>query len=129
MGSYGIGVSRLTAAIIEAFHDENGIRWPFKVSPFKINIISSSQSSNTDIANKLLDKLNLKYGDVSYDDRDLSMGRKIKDSELIGIPWAIIIGKQYEENNHFEIINRSNGEKLFLNESGIESFQFEQYTP
>ena len=63
------------------------------------------------------------------DDRDLSLGKKIKDSELIGVPWAIIIGKNYEQNKQFEIINRSSGEKLFLSDSEIENFSFEQYTP
>ena len=81
------------------------------------------------MAEKLLEKLTLKYENVSYDDRDLGMGRKIKDSELIGIPWSIIIGKKYEESKHFEITNRSNGEKLFLTESEVESFEFEQYAP
>jgi prolyl-tRNA synthetase len=81
------------------------------------------------VADKLLEKLTLKYGNVSYDDRDLGMGRKIKDSELIGIPWSIIIGKNYEENKQLEITNRSNGEKSFLTESEVESFKFEQYTP
>jgi prolyl-tRNA synthetase len=129
MGSYGVGVSRLTAAIIEAFHDENGIKWPFNISPFKINIISSTHASNSEVAEKLLEKLTLKYENVSYDDRDLGMGRKIKDSELIGIPWSIIIGKKYEESKQLEITNRSNGEKLFLTESEVESFEFEQYAP
>ena len=129
MGSYGIGVSRLTAAIIEAFHDNQGIKWPFNVSPFKVNIITSPQGTNNDVAEKLLDKLTLKYDNISYDDRDLSMGRKIKDSELIGIPWSIIIGKKYDESNQLEITNRSNGEKLFLTESEVEGFKFEQYTP
>ena len=129
MGSYGVGVSRLTVAIIEAFHDENGIKWPFNVSPYKINIISSTQGSNNEVVEKLLAKLTLKYGNVSYDDRDLGMGRKIKDSELIGIPWSIIIGKKYEESKQLEITNRSNGEKLFLTESEVESFEFEKYAP
>ena len=128
MGSYGIGVSRLTAAIIEAFHDDKGIKWPFNISPFKINIISSSDKF-IDIAGKLYDALSKKYTNISFDDRDLSLGRKIKDSELIGIPWSLIIGKNYDEKNEFEIINRSNGEKFFVNKQEVENFQFEQYTP
>jgi len=55
--------------------------------------------------------------------------KKIKDSELIGVPWTIIIGKNYEQNKQFEIINRSSGEKLFLSDNEIENFPFEQYTP
>ena len=128
MGSYGIGVSRLTAAIIEAFHDDRGIKWPFNISPFKINIISSNDKF-IDIAGELYDTLSKKYTNISFDDRDLSLGRKIKDSELIGIPWSLIIGKNYDEKNEFEIINRSSGEKFFANKQEVENFQFEQYTP
>jgi len=128
MGSYGIGVSRLTAAIIEAFHDDKGIKWPFNISPFKINIISSNDKF-IDIAGELYDTLSKKYLNISFDDRDLSLGRKIKDSELIGIPWSLIIGKNYDEKNEFEIINRSSGEKFFVNKQEVENFQFEQYTP
>jgi prolyl-tRNA synthetase len=128
MGSYGIGVSRLTAAIIEAFHDDKGIKWPFNISPFKINIISSNDKF-IDIAGKLYDTLTKKYKNISFDDRDLSLGRKIKDSELIGIPWSLIIGKNYDEKNEFEIINRSSGEKFFVNKQEVENFKFEQYTP
>ena len=128
MGSYGIGVSRLTAAIIEAFHDDKGIKWPFNISPFKINIISSNDKF-IDIAGELYDTLSKKYTNISFDDRDLSLGRKIKDSELIGIPWSLIIGKNYDEKNEFEIINRSSGEKFFVNKQEVENFKFEQYTP
>lgn len=128
MGSYGIGVSRLTAAIIEAFHDDKGIKWPFNISPFKINIISSNDKFSS-IAENLYDTLAQKYINISLDDRDLSLGRKIKDSELIGVPWTIIIGKSYDEKNEFEIINRSSGEKFFVNNLKIENFKFEQYTP
>jgi len=128
MGSYGIGVSRLTAAIIEAFHDDKGIKWPFNISPFKINIISSNDKF-LNIAENLYDTLAQKYINISLDDRDLSLGRKIKDSELIGVPWTIIIGKSYDEKNEFEIINRSSGEKSFVNNLKIENFKFEQYTP
>ena len=128
MGSYGIGVSRLTAAIIEAFHDEKGIKWPFNISPFKINVISSNDKFNQ-VSENLYNFLLNKYSNISFDDRDLSLGRKIKDSELIGIPWTVIIGKNYDENKKFEIINRSSGEKFFVNETEIENFEFEQYTP
>ena len=107
MGSYGIGVSRLTAAIIEAFHDDKGIKWPINISPFKIT----------------------KYDNVSLDDRDLSIGRKIKDSELIGIPWTLIIGNNFKEKGQIELISRSNSDKIFLSKQEIENFEFEQYTP
>ena len=80
MGSYGIGVSRLTAAIIEAFHDDKGIKWPINISPFKINIIMQPNSDYISDVESIYNLLITKYDNVSLDDRELSIGRKIKDS-------------------------------------------------
>ena len=129
MGSYGIGVSRLTAAIIEAFHDDKGIKWPINISPFKINIIMQPNSDYVSDVESIYNLLITKYDNVSLDDRDLSIGRKIKDSELIGIPWAMIIGNNYKEKGQIELISRSNSDKIFLSKQEIENFEFEQYTP
>ncbi len=129
MGSYGIGVSRLTAAIIEAFHDDKGIKWPINISPFKINIIMQSNSDYLADVESIYNLLITKYDNVCLDDRDLSIGRKIKDSELIGIPWTLIIGKNFKEKGQIELISRSNSDKIFLTKQEIENFEFEQYTP
>ena len=129
MGSYGIGVSRLTAAIIEAFHDDKGIKWPINISPFKINIIMQSNSDYVSDVESIYNLLITKYDNVSLDDRDLSIGRKIKDSELIGIPWTLIIGNNFKEKGQIELISRSNSDKIFLSKQEIENFEFEQYTP
>ena len=129
MGSYGIGVSRLTAAIIEAFHDDKGIKWPINISPFKINIIIQSNSDYIADVESIYNLLITKYDNVSLDDRDLSIGRKIKDSELIGIPWTLIIGNNFKEKGQIELISRSNSDKIFLSKHEIENFEFEQYTP
>ena len=129
MGSYGIGVSRLTAAIIEAFHDEKGIKWPINISPFKINIIMQPNSDYITEVESIYNLLITKYDNVSLDDRDLSIGRKIKDSELIGIPWTLIIGNNFKEKGQIELISRSNSDKIFLSKEEIENFKFEQYTP
>ena len=129
MGSYGIGVSRLTAAIIEAFHDEKGIKWPINISPFKINIIMQPNSDYMADVESIYNLLITKYDNVSLDDRDLSIGRKIKDSELIGIPWTLIIGNNFKEKGQIELISRSNSDKIFLSKQEIENFEFEQYTP
>ncbi len=129
MGSYGIGVSRLTAAIIEAFHDDKGIKWPINISPFKINIIIQSNSHYIADVESIYNLLRTKYDNVSLDDRDLSIGRKIKDSELIGIPWTLIIGNNFKESGQIELISRSNSDKIFLSKQEIENFEFEQYTP
>ena len=129
MGSYGIGVSRLTAAIIEAFHDDKGIKWPINISPFKINIIMQPNSDFISDVESIYNLLITKYDNVSLDDRDLSIGRKIKDSELIGIPWTLIIGNNFKEKGQIELISRSNSDKIFLSKQEIENFEFEQYTP
>ena len=129
MGSYGIGVSRLTAAIIEAFHDDKGIKWPINISPFKINIIMQPNSDYISNVESIYNLLITKYDNVSLDDRDLSIGRKIKDSELIGIPWTLIIGNNFKEKGQIELISRSNSDKIFLSKQEIENFEFEQYTP
>ena len=129
MGSYGIGVSRLTAAIIEAFHDDKGIKWPINISPFKINIIMQPNSDYVSDVESVYNLLITKYDNVSLDDRDLSIGRKIKDSELIGIPWTLIIGNNFKEKGQIELISRSNSDKIFLSKQEIENFEFEQYTP
>ena len=129
MGSYGIGVSRLTAAIIEAFHDDKGIKWPINISPFKINIIIQSNSDYITDVESIYNLLITKYDNVCLDDRDVSIGRKIKDSELIGIPWTLIIGNNFKESGQIELISRSNSDKIFLSKQEIENFEFEQYTP
>ena len=129
MGSYGIGVSRLTAAIIEAFHDDKGIKWPINISPFKINIIMQPNPDYISDVESIYNLLITKYDNVSLDDRDLSIGRKIKDSELIGIPWTLIIGNNFKEKGQIELISRSNSDKIFLSKQEIENFEFEQYTP
>ncbi len=129
MGSYGIGVSRLTAAIIEAFHDDKGIKWPINISPFKINIIIQPNHDYISDVESIYNLLITKYDNVSLDDRDLSIGRKIKDSELIGIPWTLIIGNNFKEKGQIELISRSNSDKIFLSKQEIENFKFEQYTP
>ncbi|MDB9776597.1 proline--tRNA ligase [Alphaproteobacteria bacterium] len=126
MGSYGIGVSRLVGAIIEAYHDEKGIVWPFQVAPFKINIIASEELLEN---NEILNIFNFfldKYSDVILDDRPISFGKKIKDSELIGIPWTIIAGKNFIESGSLELVNRKTNLQLKISLDDLEKFDFEK---
>jgi len=112
MGCYGIGVSRLVAAAIEQNHDEKGIIWPHSIAPFDINIISIGYDKNKDIAKAskgLYKELSEMNYSVLLDDRKDGYGVKIKDSELIGIPLNIVIGKKFTEKNEVELIGR-NGE-------------------
>ena len=112
MGSYGIGVSRLVGAIIEAFHDEKGVKWPFSVAPFKVSLINLMPEDkecleNSDYFYKTLLKNNI---DVLYDDRECSIGKKLSDNELIGSPFQLIIGKRDIAQKLVEIRNRMTGE-------------------
>lgn len=109
MGSYGIGIERIMASVIETHHDENGIIWPGSVAPYDVLIIplnlSNSKLKKTaeDIYLKLKDKI-----EVLLDDRSESAGIKFKDADLIGIPWQIILGEHSFEKGEVEIKNRAN---------------------
>ena len=109
MGCYGIGVSRLVAAAIEQNFDDKGIIWPHSIAPFDINIISIGHDKNKEIASASIDLYEelIKMGySVLLDDRKDGYGTKIKDSELIGIPLNIIVGKNYLENEEVELKGR-----------------------
>ncbi len=96
MGSYGIGVSRLVGALIEANHDEKGIKWPKSVAPFKLSILNlmpDDQNCNTK-SSEYYSYFMSENIDTLYDDRNCSIGKKLSDNELIGIPIQIIIGKR-----------------------------------
>ncbi len=117
MGCYGIGVSRVVPAIIEASHDEHGIIWPESVAPFKAVVINLNQGvSETDkVSEEIYQKLLNAKVDVLYDDRNERAGVKFKDNDLIGIPYQIIVGKKGLENGGVvEFKTRKTGEKETL---------------
>ena len=110
MGCYGIGVSRLVAAAIEQNYDDKGIVWPHSIAPFDINIISIGHNKDEKITSAAIDlyeELNEMGYSVILDDRKDGYGAKIKDSELIGIPLNIIIGKNFLKNKEIELLGRS----------------------
>src|SRR5210317_32836 len=115
MGCYGIGVSRLVAAAIEQNNDDKGIIWPHIIAPFDINIIAIGFEKDQKIAeasNNLYKELTEMGYDVLLDDRKDGYGIKIKDSELIGIPLNIIIGKKFLESEEIEFRTRSGDTSL-----------------
>jgi prolyl-tRNA synthetase len=120
MGSYGIGVSRLVAAIIESSHDDRGIIWPEAVAPFDVTILNLhlKNSKCRETALKIYEALSAKK-EVLYDDRDISVGEKLADADLIGIPWQIIIGQKKMENGIAELKNRKTGEVLEMSPDEI----------
>jgi len=124
MGCYGIGVSRIMAAVVEQLFDEKGIVWPLSIAPFLVNLIAINMEDESifkaseDIYSIML---NNKI-DVLYDERNVRAGVKFKDSDLIGIPLKVIVGKNYIENKKLEIETRKDGSKLNL--SLEEAIQF-----
>ena len=119
MGSYGVGVSRLVGGIIEANHDKNGIIWPKSISPFDIVLIPIGYLKNEKIreyANNIYKELIKLNFDVLLDDRDISPGIMFSDSDLIGVPYKIIIGNQYLENGSLELKERISSKTFTIHE-------------
>jgi len=116
MGSYGIGPSRLVAAIIEASHDEAGIKWPESVAPFKAMILNLKQGdADTDPAcERLYAELTAKGIETLYHDRDERPGAKFATADLIGIPWQILVGPRGLAEGKVEVKRRADGERELL---------------
>lgn len=124
MGSYGIGVSRLVGAIIEASHDDNGIIWPESVAPFHVGLINLKVKDDACNAacDKLFHELDAAGVEVLYDDRDERAGAKFNDMDLIGVPWQATIGPKGVEKGMVELKNRRTGEKSEVSFDEIVSF-------
>jgi prolyl-tRNA synthetase len=115
-GSYGIGPSRLVAAVIEACHDENGIVWPDAIAPFDVIILNLKQGdAATDAASEQLYRELAAAGrDVLYHDGDERPGAKFATADLIGIPWQILVGPKGLANGQVELKRRADGSRTLL---------------
>ena len=113
MGSYGIGVSRLVGALIEANHDDAGIIWPESVAPFRVGLINlrPADASCRNVADDLYAKLRGAGVEVLYDDRDESPGAKFATMDLIGLPDQLIIGPRGVAAGTIELKHRRSGER------------------
>ena len=121
MGSYGIGPSRLVPAIIEAFHDDDGIAWPVSVAPFEAVLINlKAGDAGTDAAcESLYSELQAAGIDLLYDDRDQPAGSKFATADLIGVPYQVILGPRGLKAGEAEIKHRRSGERETVPLSGI----------
>ncbi|HXT78739.1 MAG TPA: proline--tRNA ligase [Acetobacteraceae bacterium] len=113
MGSYGIGISRLVGAVIEASHDEAGIIWPDSIAPFKAAILNLKRGDPAcdALSEELYGKLN---GAALYDDREDRAGVKFADADLMGHPWQIVIGPRGAASGKVELKRRASGERAEL---------------
>ena len=111
MGSYGIGVSRLVGAIIEACHDDAGIVWPESVAPFRVGLINlkTDDPATTEACERLYSGLSSSGVDVLYDDTDERAGVKFATSELIGTPWRLVVGPRGVASGVAELKSRAGG--------------------
>ena len=100
MGSYGIGVARCMAAIVEQSNDDKGIIWPLSIAPYKVCIViaNTKDENQNNLANEIYQRLLNNNIDVLLDDRDERLGVKLNDMDLIGIPIRILVGKKAQDN-------------------------------
>jgi prolyl-tRNA synthetase len=126
MGCYGIGVERLMGTVVEVLSDDKGIVWPESIAPFKIHLIDLSQGDENirTVCDTLYADLVDTGVEVLYDDRDLRAGEKFADSELLGIPYRVIIGK-HSTHDAIEIVKRSNGAKTLVSREKLVNGDYE----
>ena len=121
MGSYGIGITRLVGVLVEKFADEKGMVWPVAVAPFKVHLVglNSDDAEVRDYTDGIYLSLKEKGVEVLYDDRDARAGEKFTDSDLIGIPYRVVVSRKTKEEGKFEVVTRATGEVRHLTEEEL----------
>ena len=114
MGSYGIGPSRVMGLLAEHFSDDKGLVWPENVAPFKVYLVLIGEDAVATRADELYNELTSRGIEVLYDDRDVRPGEKFADSELMGIPYRVTVSDRTIENNQYELVQRTDGQKMLL---------------
>jgi len=119
-GAYGIGLGRLMGTIVELLSDDKGIVWPETVAPFRAHLVALVPDPvAVAYADALYEELMASGVDVLYDDRDLRAGEKLADSDLIGIPTRIIVGRDTIDSGQVEVVNRKDGEVMRLERGAL----------
>lgn len=121
MGSYGIGITRVMGVVVEKFADSKGIVWPESMAPFKVHLVglNSDDAEIKDWADGIYLNLQKRGIEVLYDDRDARPGEKFADSDLIGIPYRVVVSKRGKEEGKFEVVTRKTGEIRSLTEEEL----------
>ncbi len=121
LGSYGIGITRLMGVIVEAFADEKGMVWPKEVAPMRFHILNLLP--NDPAATAFADALYAELGaDALYDDRDIRAGEKFADSDLMGLPWRVNVGKETASTGMVELVDRATGKMEKVSRDVLLSF-------
>ena len=113
MGSYGIGVSRVMAALAEANHDDKGLTWPAQIAPYHVQVLATGKDQAVfDVAEQIASSLDADGVEVLYDDRrKVSAGVKFADAELLGLPYTLVVGRELAKEGTVEIRDRRTGER------------------
>jgi len=121
MGSYGIGITRLVGVLVEKFADEKGIVWPESVAPFQLHLVAlnTDDAEVRDWADGIYTALTRRGVSVLYDDRDVRAGEKFADSDLLGMPYRVVVSKKGKEANRFEVVTRASGVVRTLTEEEL----------
>lgn len=111
MGSYGIGVTRLMGVLVEKFADERGLVWPVSVAPFKVHLVGLNleDAAIKDWAEGIYANLKAKGVTVLFDDREARPGEKFADSDLLGMPYRVVVSRKGKEEGLFEVVERATG--------------------
>ena len=119
MGSYGIGVTRLMGVIVEKMADEKGLVWPQAIAPFQLHLVLLDEEARQQ-ADELYQQLQTQGVEVLYDDRPkIRPGEKFADSDLLGIPYRVVVGKRSLGQDRYEVVKRADGQKLSLTQEEI----------
>lgn len=120
MGCFGIGITRLMGVIVETLSDEKGMIWPATVSPFAVHLVSlSNDDEMREYADGIYAMLKENGVSVLYDDRDARAGEKFADSDLIGLPYRVVVSKKTKEEGKFEVVERKSGVVTFVGEGEL----------
>src|SRR5262245_11195339 len=125
MGSYGIGLGRNVACVVEAHHDEKGIAWPDEVAPYPAHLVSIGAARDPKVQ-ETAERLHALAGeagrDILYDDRDESPGVKLTDAELLGMPWILTVSPRSLAAGGVEVTRRATGERSTRSIEDVEGF-------
>ena len=121
MGSYGIGITRMMGVIVEKFADDKGIVWPAAVAPYQLHLVglNTDDSEIKDWTDGVYAALKARGVSVLYDDREARPGEKFADSDLLGMPYRVVMSKKGKEAGTFEVVTRSTGEVRNLTEEEL----------
>jgi len=121
MGSYGIGPARIMGVAVETFADENGLVWPESIAPYTVHLVglNGEDEEIRDYTDGIYSALVARGVEVLYDDRDLRPGEKFAESDLLGIPYRVVVSRRTKEEGQFEVVTRADKETRMLSEEEL----------